>query len=77
MNSKMQIIGLPFLLYLIQFLMNFYEILENNTINVHFVYMSEELHYSDFFFSYSFLKSIKILFNLFYPIQVVSSMFIT
>jgi len=69
MNSKMQIIGLPFLLYLIQFLMNFYEILENNTINVHFVYMSEELHYTDFFFSYSFF--------LFYPIQVVSSMFIT
>ena len=55
MTSKMQIIGLLFLFYLIKFLMNFYEILENNRINISqqffkkFNFFKKEIGFVDFF----------------------------
>ena len=55
MTSKMQLISLLFLFYLIKFLMKFYEILENNRINISqqffkkLNFFQKEIGFVDFF----------------------------
>ena len=63
MTSKMQIIGLLFLICHIHFLMNFYKILENISINIFPTIFSKSFMFKSFFFNV-----LKIFLSFFYII---------